>query len=557
MKKTIITSVLGISFMALNAQVEVTSKNFDLESQNKHKSWFIKGANTDKETGKTYINFVKGQCDVSTTSDASFIYTNYKGVKYNVEKLIFDKDFNYLETVSKKYESTAEAILDNIPIFGKKFNIPYDPFFPYQIDNTYMFTTVVTYGYTAGKDIVSSYVGLKLRGSESMGLNYCDDIVKRYGESGAANRQSKGEKWYPIYSNPVPNGGNILYSTVGVLKEDKQHYVFRKFDKDLNLLKEQTFTFDYQCLITAKSIEKAPGIYDYVFISMPLNGKSKAKTVAPYNYEYFYIDGETYEIKEQVKFTAPNTRWFIDQVIRNNNSTYIIGGCADNNKEYTDVKGSGDDDFQNLQVAKFENGNLVYIKSHLNKDLVASLKTSKEFESNSKVSSRMVGTTLNVSNNKLIYQGRSFKGGTSGFAVVGQPIGGASYLGLQAFVLNEDGGIDAVLSSKGENLGSSVSFSNDGKKLHWFSYDMEKYNKFKDGVMYANKSKFLINSLAVISYDFDAKNISKFQNLENEEWAISHNNPFLMEDENKIIMLGYKITKKAKESEVVFITIKK
>jgi len=30
-----------------------------------------------------------------------------------------------------------------------------------------------------------------------------------------------------------------------------------------------------------------------------------------------------------------------------------------------------------------------------------------------------------------------------------------------------------------------------------------------------------------------------------------------MEDENKILMLGYKITKKAKESEVVFVSIKK
>ncbi len=550
MKKLILTNAAILASLFLQAQVEVTSKSFDLESQNKHKNWFIKGAGIDSLTRKAYINFVQAQCVSSSTSDASFVYTTYHGFKYKIDKLIFDDEFNYIETINKNYESTKEALLSNELIFGAKYNTHYDPFFPYQIDNSYMFTTTVSYGFTAGKDVVASYLGLKVQG--------CTEYPKRYEENGAANRQSKGEKWYPIYSNPIPNGGNILYSTVGVLKEEKQHYIFRKFDKDLNLAKEQTFTFDHQCLITAKSIEKSPGKFDYVFIAIPIDyKKSKIKTTEANKYEYFYIDGDNYEIKEHVKFNATNTRWVIDQVVHKNNATYIIGGCAFNNKEYSNVKGAEEEDFQHLQVAKFENNKLVYINSILNKELQGAIKSNVSFESNSKISLKMTGTSLNVVNNKLVYQGRQFKGGPSGYAVMGQALGGATYLGLQAFIINEAGGLDAVLSKKGEDLGSSVSFSKDGKKMFWFAYDIGKYNKFKDGMIYANKSKFLITSLSVITYNFDSKGISTYQNLENNDWAISYTNPFLFEDDNKLIMLGHKITKKAKESEVVFITIKK
>lgn len=52
MKKTFITTVLGLSFLASGAQVEVTTKSFDLESVDKHKKWQFKGASIDSQSGK-------------------------------------------------------------------------------------------------------------------------------------------------------------------------------------------------------------------------------------------------------------------------------------------------------------------------------------------------------------------------------------------------------------------------------------------------------------------------------------------------------------------------
>lgn len=550
MKKSIISSVFGLMLLTLNAQVEVTTKNFDLESVDKHKKWQFRGAGIDSLTGKTYINFIQPVCDVSVTSDASYSYTTYKGFKYNVDKLIFDENFNYQETINKSYSSTKEALVDGIPIFGRKFYVKYDPTFPYQIDNTYLFTNVVTYGYTRGKDVISHYIGLQ--------VNACSETAKRFEENSGANRQSKSETWYPLFNHPIPNGGNILYATAGVAAEDKQHYVFRKFDKDLNILKEQTFSFDYTCLLTAKVVEKGPGEFDFVFIAAPMEAKkTKLKQNPANNYEYFYVDGNTYEIKEHEVFTAPNSRWVIDKVIRNKNATYIIGGCGEKNNSYAEVKGADEDDYLNLQVAKFENGKLVYVKSTTNEELLKALNASQEFKTNSKISLKMVGTTLDVVNNKLVYQGGLIQGGNSGYSVMGQSINGYKYLGIQAFVINENGTVDAVLSVKGEQTNAKVSFSKDGNKFYLLLTDQEKYNKHKDGIIYADKSKFLVNSLSIITYDFVSKNIAKYQNLENEEWAVSHIDPILMENEDRIIMLGYKLTKKAKESEVVFITIKK
>lgn len=393
-----------------------------------------------------------------------------------------------------------------------------------------------------------------------MGLkvNGCSESPKRFEESSGANRTSKNETWYPQYSYPIPNGGNILYATVGVAAENKQHYVFRKFDKDLNITAEQTFSFDYSCLLTARVIEKASGEFDFVFIASPIEAKKTKLKQNPANvYEYFYVDGNSYQIKEHETFTAPNSRWAIDKVVRDKDATYVIGSCNENSNTYADAKGYNEEDYENVQVAKFENGKLVYIKSSTNSDLSKALKVNPEFKTISKVSLRMVGTTLDVVDDKLVYQGGMVQGGNSGWSVMGQSLNGYKYLGVQAFVINNNGSIDAVLSVKGEETNAKVSFSKNGKSIYLLLTDQARYNKHKDGLIYPDKSKFLVNCLSVITYDIDAKNIAKYQNLENEEWAVSHIDPILMENEDRILMLGYKLTKKAKDSEVVFITIKK
>jgi len=354
----------------------------------------------------------------------------------------------------------------------------------------------------------------------------------------------------------------LLFNTVNVIKEEKQHYIFRKYGKSANVIAEQTFTFDYQCLLTTKSIEKAPGVFDYVLEATPINyKKSTMKTTAPNNFEFFYVDGETFDIKEHVAFTAPNSKWIIDKVLHVDGATYLIGGSSASNTEYNDIYPPPKKaDFMNLQLAKIQDGKVVYAKSFLNSDLNAALKTVDGLKSNKTVNGNvMLYSTLNVVNGKVVYQGQQHNIGNGTIIVLDRfSLNGSMYGDLQAFIFDENGNLDAVLSKQEKKTArSSVAFTKDGSKLLWLLEDIGKYNEIKKGTISSKKASEIVNALSIVSYDFNAKNISSFQNLENNDWAINHNNPVLMKDDSKIMLLGNKITKKTKEKELVLVTITK
>lgn len=562
MKKTILISALCFSTLIISAQVEVSSKSFDLESQNKHKNWRAREAGIDAKTGNVYVKMLQPSCDITKSSDASYNYTTFNGLKWNIDKLIFDANFNYIETQAKTYESTKEALLKNENVFGKKYNVYYGSTYfagKGQIDNSFMFSTIVAV--TAGYKVATSRIGLKATGQVSKtAATSCGERAAAYAGSNIDTKEEKGQTWIPFYNNPVPNGGNILFDTYGVLKEEKQHFIFRKYDENATVTKEKTFTFDYQCVIIGKEIEIAPGVFDYVFVTTPIkNKKSKIKIIPANNYEYFLIDGATFEIKEQLAFTAPNSNWMIDKAIHKNGTTYLIGGCSEKNTDYVDFyKPANSDNYENVQVVKIENGKLAYAKSIMNKDLKSAFKTAEGLKSTSNINFYMSQSTLDVVNSKLIYGGQQLKTGSGSVKVAGQTTNGPKLGALQVIVFNENGDIDAILSKQtSEQARAHISFSKDGKKLFWLLEDVGRYNSFKDNMIYSKKSNEVVTSLSVLSYDLEAKEITKFQNLENDEWAVNYNNPILMEDESSMILLGNKITKKAKDSEIVFITIKK
>jgi len=214
----------------------------------------------------------------------------------------------------------------------------------------------------------------------------------------------------------------------------------------------------------------------------------------------------------------------------------------------------------NLQLAKIQDGKVVYAKSFLNSDLNAALKTVDGLKSNKTVNGNvMLYSTLNVVNGKVVYQGQQHNIGNGTIIVLDRfSLNGSMYGDLQAFIFDENGNLDAVLSKQEKKTArSSVAFTKDGSKLLWLLEDIGKYNEIKKGTISSKKASEIVNALSIVSYDFNAKNISSFQNLENNDWAINHNNPVLMKDDSKIMLLGNKITKKTKEKELVLVTITK
>jgi hypothetical protein len=553
MKKIIITSAFGISFFALNAQVEVTSKSFDLESQNKHKNWQFGEAGIDSQTGTVFIKMKQPECDKSET----FWTTTYRGLKWNVDKLVFDKDFNYIETKSATYKSSEEALLNNENIFGKKYkaiaqgsNSPAigkvmasasTPMPKGPIDNSFMFTTIVTGTATmTGFKLASSIISVEPSvTSGKNGPTYCNEypvVVKKTSEDA---KEEKGQRWIPMFSNPVPNGGNILFNTSGVNKEEKQHYIFRKYDENTTILKEQTFTFDYQCLMYAKEIEKAPGVFDYVFVTLPINyKKSKLPTVPANNYEYFYVDGSTYEIKERLTIVAPNSQWLISQVYAKDGAVYLCGESGKTATTYADFAVPNPKDYPNFQLAKIENGTLVYVKTITPENIKASLVNVNGEKTKSDLNFKVHAAQMDAINGKFIYGGR--------------------YENVKNAIFNEKGDLEAFIIKNAEFSENYFTFSKDKKTMYCLVQNVLDYNKWdsKTGVITPKKARQVITSLSIVTYNLENKTV-KYEDFKNENWGVKFSNQILMDNDDQLLLLGTNITKKAKESEIVFITIKK
>lgn len=553
MKKTIITSAFGLSFLALNAQVEVTSKSFDLESQNKHKNWQFGEAGIDSQTGTVFIKMKQPECDKSET----FWTTTYRGLKWNVDQLVFDKDFNYLETKSATYKSSEEALLNNENIFGKKYkaiaqgsNSPAiakvmasasTPMPKGPIDNSFMFTTIVTGTATmTGFKLASSIISVESSvSSGNNGPTYCNEypvVVKKTSEDA---KEEKGQRWIPMFSNPVPNGGNILFNTSGVNKEEKQHYIFRKYDENTTILKEQTFTFDYQCLMYAKEIEKAPGVFDYVFVTLPINyKKSKLPTVPANSYEYFYVDGSTYEIKERLTIVAPNSQWLISQVYAKDGAVYLCGESGKTSTTYAEFSVPNPKDYPNFQLAKIENGKLVYVKTITPENIKASLVNVNGEKTKSDLNFKVHAAQMNVVNGKFIYGGR--------------------YENVKNAIFNEKGDLEAFIIKNAEFSENYFTFSKDKKTMYCLVQNVLDYNKWdsKTGVITPKKARQVITSLSIVTYNLENKTV-KYEDFKNENWGVKFSNQILMDNDDQVLLLGTNITKKAKESEIVFITIKK
>jgi hypothetical protein len=549
MKRILLNALLLLAGSTAFAQLQVSTKSFDLESQNKHKGWVIIDAGIDEKSQKTYLKFASPSCDIETSRSGSMITTTFKGLIWNIDKLYFDKDFNYINTVEKKYDTSEDAILNGEIIYKKKFNvISGEPLFTAlamptgKVDYSYMFTKIVTgvAGITGFKVGVSK-IGIKVGGSlKKYGADECFENPAAFKISVTDAKEAKGQLWIPTFNHPIPNGGHVLFNT-GYVNPDltKTHNVFRKYDENADIIKEKVLTFDYQCLVYGKEIEQAPGKFDYVFLTRTINYKKSTGKVAPANqYEYIRIDGTTFDTKEQITFTAPNSQWTINQVFEKDGAVYLSGTAGKTATTYLDFSIPKPSDFPNFQIAKIENGKLVYAKSFTPENIETALMNVNGEKTKSDLNFNMYDLQMDAVNGKFIYSGR--------------------FENLKTAVFSETGDLEAFIVKEAEYSKGYFTFTKDKKTMYLIVQDVTEYNKWdkKTGTITAKESKQLLTAPSIITYDLASKNI-KYESLKNDNWGLQFNEPIVLDNDDKILLVGGNITKKAKESEVVFVSIKK
>lgn len=559
MKKIIVLGLFTTLLMQAKAQLDVTTKSLDLESVNKHKNWKIIDAGVDISTKNVYVKFASASCDIDKSTIGSTTTTTFRGLAWKIDKLLFDNTFNYLSTEAKTYSNTFDAIANNEYVYGKKFNtimaaglgtslggvaMPSG-----QIDNSYIGTKIVSgIAGIGGFKIGNSQIGIKVGGeSGKWGPDNCFENAAVFKIDNKPAKEEKGQRWIPQFNHSIPNGGHILFLTSGVNPDaTKQHLIFRKYDGDANVVNDKAFTFDYQCIMFAKEIEMAPGKFDYVFVTLPINyKKSTIKTNPANQYEYIRIDGTTFETKHQVTITAPHSQWKINQVFEKDGAVYLLGDAGKKADEYQDFSVPKSSDYPNFQIAKITNGKLDYVNVIKEENIKAAMQNVNGEKVKSDMTLKLVDLQMDVVNGKLVYSGQQFEDSKRGDAIV-------------CAVFNDRGELETYLLKEAEFSKGNLVFSADGKTMHWLIQDVTEYNKWdkKTGTITAKDAKQLLNALYVVSYSFDSKT-TKYQSLKNEEWGIQYNNTILYNTNNEVVLLGGKITKKAKESEVVFITIKK
>lgn len=559
MKKSIVLGLFTAFLYNANAQLEVTTKSLELESVNKHKNWKIIDAGVDVATKKIFVKFASPSCNIDKSTIANTTTTTFKGLSWKVDKLFFDQEFTYQKSEPKTYSNTFDAIANNEYVYGKKFTailgnglgtamggvaMPSS-----SIDNSFMGTKIVTgIAGIGGFKIGNSLIGIKADGQNGKwGGDVCSENAAVYKIDNKSAKEEKGQRWIPMFNHPIPNGGHILFNTSGVNPDEtKQHYIFRKYDGDANLVNDKALTFDYQCLIFAKEIETAPGKFDYVFVTLPINyKKSNAKVMPANQYEYIRIDGTTFETKDQVTFTAPHSEWKINHVYEKDGAVYLLGDAGKTANEYQDFGIHKSSNYPNFQMAKIQGGKLAYVTLVKEQDIKAAFKNVTNEKVKPDASLKVMDVEMNVMNGKFIITGQQFEDGKRSDAVI-------------TAVFTNNGELEVVLVKSAEFSKGNLAFSANGKNMYWLIQDVTEYNKWdsKTGVITAKESKQVLTALSIASYNLEDKSL-QYQNMANEEWGIQYKNHILYDTDTEIVLLGGKLTKKAKESELIFVKIKK
>lgn len=270
--------------------------------------------------------------------------------------------------------------------------------------------------------------------------------------------------------------------------------------------------------------------------------------MAPANqYEYLRLDGNTFEVKERIKFSGVYTKWALDNVVEKDGALYLMGTCGNSDKEYMGF-GITPKEKVAYQVAKIKDSKLEYIKAVTEKEAESSLKIATGIKGSTDISFLLSNISTSIVNNKIVCSGQLTKDGKFG--------------ALVTMVFGKTGDLEAYLAKPEKEYSRGTTFfSKDGTSMYWLLEDFSEYNRVvfvgNGYVMDPKKAKVAITAASIVKYNMESKTNDALQSLMNEDWAINYATPLLFENDNEIVLNGVKITKKAKESEVVFVTIKK
>lgn len=586
MKKLIITLLAlagpGAFLFAQNFQFE--TYNFDLEKNNLHKGFRLYSGFRDPDNNYV-VKLGKAACELSAQSGSkigSMVYT-YHGVSYTFHELKFDENFNYLGQDVKFFPTTIETIPYE-PVHGKRIWPLYaNMYFRRPLTPEYVGTTVIVPQYGLGGLVVKSFTvgGQALApGGSNFGKNYysCSEILELQGERTIKAKENKGERWMAVDHYPIPNGGIIVFVTDAIKENpDKANFVVKKFDAELNELAKVVVPVDFKSAARILPIERSNGTRDFLLIAMAQSTKySPGKKVVPLTEGMFIVlSGSDLKVKSESSFQMPYTRWYIEDIFLDEKENIYVFGSASESKEENFTAFTGMSNINNVpkkqpnfQLLKADaSGKVQYVKAvdkTNSKGKVVVVTGAGKADTEVIFNTYDFNKTVFFTDKYLIIAGQQFIGIKGGGAVqVGPGKGPEADKGNLFLALfdKETGEMVKYFIKPEEVWGHfDIVFDKNKQNLYWAAYDWKKYNDADEQSVKPKEIKSMIAGKVYLSkIDLNTLSATDFVDLGKEEWAVSFDAPLLVGDSNDEYMIfqGRTLNKKAKDSELIFVKVRK
>lgn len=586
--------LITISFSSLAQNYEVETTKFNLSDYKIEKGWKTYGSYVNTN-GDYVIKLGYAYCDatVSTshTSDAKTVKANFRGVAYKFKEVVFDQNLKFKEIISKDFATTVDALQYQKDLFGKTFE-PFNAKVLEKIEKNNPYAIIgksISEGVTEIPPLTSDYIGQfivapVLKASIGKPGNKISSVfimsyvrskleVKEYYEKASCweepvflpieqidTRENKGELWVLANNMVYPGGGIIGYYTKDVVPDDGNlHVIYRQFDETLNELNRLDLPFDYTPIFQTFT-HKNNDQYDMILIAQPskrapypsLAKMHKEKN--PNQAELIYVDGKSLKVKYRIPFELPYSKWYKIAMLSNNDEIYFMGKCATDNKTEMSNIDWGDKGLDNFQILKFKNGKIDWIKGINAKTDASKIKLVTGEKIKGKSEKKIIIQTIYPRNtDDVVFL-------EDKFYIQGQVFNGQLY--LAEFNSNTGDLLNYYVKPESIKAKQNLVFSKDKKNIYWLTYNYKNYNKYdsKTGVLTSDKIPGMIaGELFVSKIEVGSGNFAPFKQLGKEEWAISYHEPIVLDEysADSFILYGRTISKKAKNSELILVKVKK
>ncbi|GAB4206386.1 MAG: hypothetical protein Fur0023_16180 [Bacteroidia bacterium] len=586
-KRAILIKIVSLSLIKAIAQnFEVTTQIFDLEKENLHKGYKMFSGFLDN-SGNYVVKLGKAACEMGQGSGPGLydVTYYYYGVSYTFNELKFDKNFNYLGKEEKFFPTTIQT-LPYEPVCGKYFwPVHANIFFKKPFSADYLGTKVLapTYGFTGS--IVKSFIvgGVpQAPWGGRFGTNYysCSERIELQGEDKIKAKENKGERWMIVDHYPIPNGSVIAWMTDAIKDNtDKANFILKKYNENLEELAKVRIMVDYKSTARIMPIDRKNGKRDFAVIVMAQTTRFSPgeKEVDLREGILFILNGDDLSIKSESPFKMVYTQWYIEElVLDDEGNMYIMGTTSDSEKDnFTafSIMNNMNNSVKKhpyYQLLKADaNGKVQYVKAYTQKEEQSKIIVVPGIDK--KVKPQVIFNTYDFlkdiyfTDKYVVIAGQQCIGleGGSFYTETSATIPAANKENLFLAVIDKNTGELIKYFVKPEDSYGSydIVFDKNQKNLYWATYSWEKYNDV-GGEVVVSPDKFkgrVLGEVYLSKIDLNTLTATNFVNLGGENWGVSFDSPMLIKDNNSdyIVFQGRTLNKKAKDSELVFVKVKK